>query len=304
MQISKIRIPGKVMLSGEYAVLYGAKSVLIPTPRYLELSEVTAPPEIPYSKVVDTALKYPIPQIEEYESKAGIPHIKIDNREFYASDNESKSIKLGLGGSAAEAVGVVSLRYERAGLKRADYSDDIFKHAFSIHKQAQSGLGSGADVALCSYGKPLKFSILKQSHQIEFINLKKTKNYIPLHLVWTGLPADTRKLVSRFQNRFADSNEDTLNQLINISNRLAESWFVSPRNELFDLINEFNEIMRECAAIAGIPYRLPIHDELEVWAKNHGGRAKPTGAGGGDMILLVGDLPIDQLKQLIIPLRV
>jgi len=291
------------MLSGEYAVLYGAKSVLVPVPRYLELSESIAPPEISRSKVVDIALKYHIPQIEAYESEAGIPNIEIDRSEFYAKNSTSESVKLGLGGSAAEAVGVVSLRYKRAGLKPADYSDEIFKHAVTIHNQAQTGLGSGADVALCSYGKPLKFSIFKQSHQIEFINFDKIENYIPLHLVWTGQPADTRKLVSRFQNQFADNNKEILNKLINVSDRLAGSWFVSSQKEVFELIDEFNETMRECASIADMPYRLPIHDELEVWAKNNSGRAKPTGAGGGDMILLVGDLPIEQIKRLVIPLK-
>jgi mevalonate kinase len=43
-------------------------------------------------------------------------------------------------------------------------------------------------------------------------------------------------------------------------------------------------------------YMLPVHARYEEWARRHGGRAKPTGAGGGDMILLVGELPLAQLN--------
>ena len=54
--------------------------------------------------------------------------------------------------------------------------------------------------------------------------------------------------------------------------------------------------MQQIAEIAKMPYKLPIHHEVEEWARSNGGFAKPTGAGGGDMIMLVGDLPYDELE--------
>ena len=54
--------------------------------------------------------------------------------------------------------------------------------------------------------------------------------------------------------------------------------------------------MEECAKLARLPWRISEHEELEEWALEHGGRAKPTGAGGGDLVLLVGDLPLKELK--------
>lgn len=306
MKLKKVRIPGKVMLSGEYAVLFGAMAVLMPVPLYLEIAETANPPERAYPKVVDVALKHPIIQVEKYEKKYGIPNLEIDCHKFFAEDDNTRLTKLGLGCSAAEAVGVVALRYERAGKPYKEYSDDLFKHAVSIHNIAQDGVGSGADVAACAYGKPLMFQIAEGAFQLEAIDMNNPDELMPLHLVWTGQSANTRSMVKQFQTRFDEGDNKALNYLVKLieaSNELAEAWFNSPELELFEIIDEFNAVMQECALMAGIQYKLPIHDQIENWAKRHNGRAKPTGAGGGDMILLVGDLPIDELKQLVIPLK-
>jgi mevalonate kinase len=58
--MTNVNIPGKVMLSGEYAVLYGGTSVLVPVPRYMKFEESEFPPENPYTKVVQEALKISI----------------------------------------------------------------------------------------------------------------------------------------------------------------------------------------------------------------------------------------------------
>jgi len=304
--LKKVRIPGKVMLSGEYAVLYGATAVLIPVPRYLEIAEASMPPQSEYSKVVDIALKHSIPEIAGFEKKSGIPHVHVDCHEFYFKDKNEKSIKLGLGCSAAEAVGVVALRYKRAERAYSDHINEIFQHAVNIHNTAQSKLGSGADVAVCSYCKPLKFRKSESNYNISLIDSVKIETQMPFYLVWTGQSTDTRKMVKQFQKYIESGDEETnkcLANLIDASNTLSELWFNSSRQELFESIDIFNMAMQQCASQAGISYRLPIHDEIENWAKNHGGRAKPTGAGGGDMILLAGDLPVDQIKQMVIPLK-
>ena len=62
--------------------------------------------------------------------------------------------------------------------------------------------------------------------------------------------------------------------------------------------------MKEISKSAGISYFMPVHTQLDAWARRHGGRCKPTGAGGGDMVLMAGELPLDQLPRLCIPLRV
>ncbi|NIR65794.1 MAG: hypothetical protein GWN61_16235, partial [candidate division Zixibacteria bacterium] len=75
-----------------------------------------------------------------------------------------------------------------------------------------------------------------------------------------------------------------------------------PPADLFEKIDEFDSRLRKISEAANLSLFLPIHDEFKAWARNNGGRSKPTGAGGGDMILMIGDLPTSHLKRTLIPL--
>jgi phosphomevalonate kinase len=308
MELNKVRIPGKVMLSGEYAVLYGARAVLLPVPRYLELAETSHKRKKPYSKVVCSALNYNLPKTASHEISHGLPDLKIKYTSFFARDEHDKRAKLGLGCSAAEAVGVIALRYKRAGMSLMGKASEIFKHAVKAHADAQAGLGSGADVAACAYGKPICFQVGRENsiYNIKDPVYRNKSDDLPLNLAWTGKAADTRLLVGKFM-RWVDSGDKSaknyLGRLIKINNRLADSWFESSTKELFAILDELDRIMMECAYRAKLQYKLPVHMRIEKWAKRNGGRTKPTGAGGGDMILLIGELPITGLKRLTIPLK-
>lgn len=304
--MNKIRVPGKVMLSGEYAVLYGAKAMMMPVPRFLEISETEDRAEESQSHVAQTALKLHIPEIAEFEEIHGIARFNVDSRSFYDEDMLGKTSKLGLGCSAAEAVAVISLRFLRAGKSPAHHKQEILKYALAAHKAAQQGLGSGADVAVCTYKEPVRYSLSEQEYSLEFVKLNQSEKGVQLNLAWTGQAADTRSMVAWFQNWYRKGGrraKDLAYRLIKASDILASIWFDSSKKELFQLLDEFSDVMARCARAAGIPYFLPIHEEIGEWAKRHGGRAKPTGAGGGDMILLIGELPINELKRLFIPLR-
>ena len=304
--MKKVRIPGKVMLSGEYAVLYGGTAVLVPVPRFLEITEISNAPEKPYPRVVNVGLEYKITETIDYESKHGLPNLKIDNREFYSEDTDGKLTKLGLGLSAAEAVGVVVIRYKRAGITVTEHKTDITRYGMDIHRKAQSGFGSGADVALCVYGEPIRFCNIDNDFHIELISDDNRINIMPITLAWTGQPADTRGFVQRFQiwvKKGGNKTKKIVSHLVEISNQLGKAWFFASIQDLFILLDEFNSIMEHIANKAQIPYKLPIHGKIENWARKHGGYAKPTGAGGGDMILIIGDLPFHELKQVLIPLK-
>jgi mevalonate kinase len=308
MVMRKVRIPGKVMLSGEYAVLYGGTAVLVPVPCYLEITEVLTQPEKPYPRVIDVGLKYKIPETLDHESKFGLPHLHTDPRQFYIEEGtDGESTKLGLGLSAAEAVGVVAIRYERAGLALSEHKVEVARHALNIHSIAQSGLGSGADVVLCAYREPIRFRSNGENFQVELIRDTHPTNIIPISLVWAGQPADTRELVKRFQTwveKGRNNIKEIVSRLVKISDELAKTWFVSSKQHLFDLLDEFEAVMEDVTCDANLQYKPTIYEKLKNWARRHGGYAKPAGAGGGDMILIIGDLPFHELNQLVIPLEV
>jgi mevalonate kinase len=303
--MKSVRVPGKVMLWGEYAVLHGGTAVLVPVPRYLTVTEAQTMEPERQSPIIRTALDFQMEETDEFEQVHCLPGVSIDHREFSARGADGNLLKLGLGSSAAEAVGIIALRFERAGLGWSENRETIASYADIVHRKVQGGIGSGADIAVCAYREPVSFK--KDQNSCAINPLPKPEYDIPLHLVWTGQPADTRQLVRDFDtwlSRGEPASADLLANLMESSHEVAGVWFRSSVDVLFACIDRFCSALRECMEAANIPHRLPIHDRLESWAKEHGGRAKPTGAGGGDMILLVGDLPVNELDKMVIPIHV
>lgn len=291
-------MPGKVMLSGEYAVLYGGSAVLFPVPRFLKITESNAPTAENTNPVVKNAIQYPVPELDGYEHTHPLQGVDIDRSDFYFRDGSGAAVKLGIGSSAAEAAGVIALRFERAGLpwEMNRYSAAIY--AIDAHTIAQGGRGSGADVAVCAYGKPIVFKRNRDGFFMDQLHTPNPDYKIPINLVWTGKSADTREFVTKFNQWIKNTGRKnkSLKSLIDKSDELAEKWFRIPPPDLYDILDEFTSLVTKCCSSAGISYRIPVHDELKRWALDNGGYAKPTGAGGGDTVLLLGELPLNELS--------
>ncbi len=297
----KVEIPGKVMLSGEYAVLHGGTAVLTPVPYHLIITQQEEDSESDFSPVVRQALDFEIPELKEFEDKAGKPNLKINSEQFYSVDFNGNRVKLGIGLSAAEAVGVVAFRFQRAGINWTEHREMIADYADRIHRQAQANKGSGADIAACAYGEPIRFKRIDDKLEIEPIEIN---SHLPLKLVWTGQPSNTREMVSKFESWLDQGHEDELHELIEASDSLVKSWSSDDIESLFEHLDSFDNILEHIAESANIPLKLNIHREIEKWARDHGGRAKPTGAGAGDLILLIGDLEIDHPEETVISLSI
>jgi phosphomevalonate kinase len=303
MNNARVQIPGKVMLSGEYAVLHGGKAVLMPVDRTLGVTAVAEKTDM--APAAFEALRQPIPELEPMESARPLAGVSVDRAEFVESVGEGKTIKLGLGSSAAEAVGVITLRFARAGLDWKKHRRRIAELADDAHRRAQGGKGSGADVWTSALAEPITFHITQSGVEAESIDPDETLDLPSLTLVWTGVSADTREYVSAFENWLSgDALADgMLARLIDASEELASKWLRCELTELLDPVDEFNTRMRECAKAAGMNWEIDEHVELDEWARGYGGRAKPTGAGGGDLALLIGPVPYSELgNRTVLPL--
>jgi mevalonate kinase len=295
-------VPAKVMLSGEYAVLYGGIAALMPVARFLKISESPNADPARYTPIVRAAVDFPIEELKTFEAEHGDLSITVDDSEFF-QEIDGKRRKLGLGLSAAEAVGTVAARFVRAGFTWEDKVDMIAAYAEHIHRHVQGGRGSGADVALCALRLPMLFT--RDADSITVDILEASKIPLPLNLVWTGVESNTREKIDRFDEWLKSGGTDSqgkLGALIEAANDLSGKWKSDNHSDLLKAIDKFDYFITDCTLLAGIEYKLQIHKDMESWAKANGGRAKPTGAGGGDMILLVGDLPVEELDQLTIRL--
>jgi len=305
----RVSIPGKVMLSGEYAVLYGGVAVLMPVPCYLEVEEVFEKPAQSITPVIKTSLEIPVPETGDYEKTHGLPLLKIDSTAFNKESPEGKILKLGLGSSAAEAVGVIATRYQRAGLDWKKHRKEIAHLAVEAHNIAQGGKGSGADVFTSALDQPVVFSKTGDIYNARTFSISEdylNGSSLKLNLAWTGIPANTRDMVELFEKwvkSFGEEGNILLEELIEQSWVVSKSWTEKTENYIPKEMKEYAEIMKRCADAAGIPYWTKTHEKIADWAESNGGYAKPTGAGGGDMVLLIGDLPIQELDYDTIPLQ-
>ncbi|MCK4656823.1 MAG: hypothetical protein KAT85_07305, partial [candidate division Zixibacteria bacterium] len=221
-----VRIPGKVMLSGEYAVLHGGTAVLVPVPRYLTITEAQSTDPDQQSPVIRAALDFPLKETEEFEREHCLPGVLINHSEFFSKDASGNLVKLGLGSSAAEAVGIIALRLERAGLGWSENRETIATYADKVHRRVQGGIGSGADIAVCAYREPVSFK--RDLDTCTTTSIHKPKYNIPLHLAWTGQPADTRRLVRDFDtwlSHVESGADDPLSNLVESSREIADVWF-------------------------------------------------------------------------------
>ncbi len=155
----RVRVPGKLVLAGEYAVLAGAPGIVCAVRRYLTCEAGAAARfavegagarweeggEVGVLTFAHEALR----AARDYLSGRGRAlrpiALKIDD-ELRAPDGQ----KLGLGGSACTCVAVVAAAFASAGqpLERPL----VFKLAATAHAAAQEKQGSALDVAAATYG--------------------------------------------------------------------------------------------------------------------------------------------------------
>ena len=127
----QISVPGKIILSGEYAVLDGAVAIVLSTDQRLKVCITTTDSD--HHTYTTSMIKGHFPFLHDHDanihwlaSDPGIfgtlvqyafraltltPEeklcIEIDSSEFFTSNNENKSTKLGIGSSAAASVGLI-----------------------------------------------------------------------------------------------------------------------------------------------------------------------------------------------------
>jgi phosphomevalonate kinase len=212
--------------------------------------------------------------------------VLVDSAAFSANGR-----KLGLGSSAAVTTASVAAVLELAGLPVGSNRDLCFSIAEGAHRVAQSGIGSGADVAASVHGGLLQYRRPPGGYPIT----ERLDQPAGLRLVIfeEGRSAATPDLV-RGVRAFAERNPAgygaALQPLRENSELFAEAFAAGKVSELLAAARTFGAALADLGAKSGVPIittRFEIAADLAI---NLGGVAKPSGAGGGDIgIGLFGD---------------
>jgi phosphomevalonate kinase len=265
----RISAPGKAFLCGEYAVLSGAPAVVMAVNRYAYADDAQASSpryEGAGSPFARAAAKSACLHLQKGEATR-LP--AVDTRELLSAQGE----KLGLGSSAATTVAVAACFFARAGTlaDRAALTEVCIR----AHTEAQRGVGSGADIAASVHGGMLRFE--KREAQALVTRLAPPHS-LHLSFTWTAKPAATGPLAERVLGSRATTGE-----LGSLAERFAAAVALGDVGALIELGRLYHEALVELGQRADAPIVTPEHALAADLARDHGGSAKPSGAGGGDL---------------------
>ena len=251
------RAPGKVVLLGEYAVLEGAPALAAAIDRGVDC--VTSPHD---SLHVDTGTFDPVFAQAALQG-APVAPASYSFRCWNAVDLDGKP---GFGGSAATVV--AGLFAAHALAKQPLPKADLHLQAWQIHGQVQ-GSGSGIDVACSVYGGVITYQA-GQSTAMEPVRFTT---------IYSGQSAGTASRINAYQHL----NVQSRNAFVRASQRVVLDFQQDPVLALAAGC----DLLKAMAKQAHLPYWTPAFEKIAALASDHGGAAKPSGAGGGDCAVAI-----------------
>ncbi len=367
---SLFRVPGKLMLAGEYAVLDGSPAVVAAVDRYVAVRIEPCPreegisfrlclpdgqalwvvldPSVPISlpaKAYDrNPRRAPVPNLlpEHGAGEAVPPHshttaienndrrssilapcleiltaqlgpgwlqkarsarVTVDSAAFgQEALGRTERVKLGFGSSAASAVAILGALLDLCrGIDGARQDRDfLVSLADKAHREAQGGVGSGADVAASVYGGLILYRQIATDGRF----LQKVQPISPTPTgccaiaCWTGKSASTKDLVDRvwrWRRHQPGAYQRRMAALSQVASGMAGALAAGDGKDLLASVDEGYGAMDRLARESGLPLVLDAHVEIRKLARRFGGTAKPTGAGGGDLALAL--LPSRQAAE-------
>lgn len=261
----KVFAPGKLVLTGAYAVLEGAPAIVVATSR---------------GAVADgsRAATFVGPEVAFALGAGPAPHVDVSA--LFAGDR-----KLGLGASAAALVASLATRAAEEGrdLDDAAVRQELFVRARVAHGAAQGG-GSGVDVAASIYGGVVRY-VLDDP----------TPATLPPGLVLTvfacqqsARTSELRALVDSARTHAPAAFRERMAVLIDAARAADAAVAQGDASRFVDAVRTASEGLFALGVLAGAPI---VPAELQVLsdaAVSGGGAFCVSGAGGGDVAFYIG----------------
>lgn len=282
--------PGKVILSGEYAVLDGAPAICMAVDRRacVTVSRTTADTSnIAAPGFTDIVGRFRVTQagIEWIAGEKAFQVVDaawrasedwpdtsvdmiLDTRQFIDARSGSK---IGLGSSAALTAALCAAL---AG------SVDIGDVAHNAHRILQASLGSGVDVACSLHGGLIRYRMQDSASA----GMSWPKGLL-FRLIWTGVAVSTSGKLGLLAS---GTRAPSRTGLVLAAEAMASAW---ENGDVDDILDRYAHYIEQLQAF-GVDHRLGIfdagHDRLLVAARDAGLVYKPCGAGGGDIGIVLG----------------
>jgi len=276
-----VSAPGKAFLIGEYAVLEGATAVVTAVDCRAHAQRSASTPSH-VTEVVEAAHA----SVSGYLTARGLPSPgsvpTVDTGGFRLG-----SRKIGLGSSAAVAATVVGFLLAKAGVEIEGIEGRKLAYGLARegHRRAQGG-GSGADVATSVFGGTLRFADGDASP----ISLPE---WLRIGFVDAGAPASTSSFVRMVREAAVTDPDPYALAMADLKGASADFLAAlggDRPSESFALlraaVERHNRGLRALQKLSGAPILTPTIERIIVVAAEMGLAAKPSGAGGGDLVVV------------------
>ena len=291
--VLKASAPGKLVLSGEYAVLDGAPAICMAVNKRArarltrskgDLFEVTSPGyaagggmfQVANGKIEWIGSDRPIGVVESVWRALDIDVEAAQAIDLNTTDfvDAVSGQKIGIGSSAAITVAFC------AALKNTSDTAAIGSAALRAHAELQGGAGSGTDIAGSLHGGLIEYRMAGFS----VTNLEWPSG-LYYRIVWTGSCASTMDKLAHLD---AVISKPSRVRLAGASESMADAW---RKGRAVEILAEYEGY---CASLYefSVDHDLGIfdagHNELRQSAASLDLIYKPCGAGGGDVGIVLG----------------
>jgi phosphomevalonate kinase len=301
--VSGAEAPGKLVLTGEYAVLDGAPAVVTAVDRRAQvIVEPAAAGRVqalgpgiapaPFTLAGDGTLDWQSERAaEDYRLLGAVTEtlaqdaplptdrpfdLRLDTSAFYSGAD-----KLGLGSSAALTVALTAAlcrHFDRT------FEDSL---AYEAHRRLQGGEGSGLDIAASIAGGLIRF-VVGDPPSVERL---RWPDGLEALFVWTGRSAATTPRVRRYRAwRRSPAAVEPGGRLVRSAAEAADAWQAGDTQAVLEATAAWARALDGLGEAAGLDIGGGGHAELARLADGAGVVYKPSGAGGGDLgLALAGD---------------
>ena len=262
--------PGKIVLSGEYAVLYGAPAICMAVRRRAVVT---------IHEHAEAGGRITTPGYAGADADAIVNAVGVQGRHGHDFELDTRAFsehkkKIGLGSSAALVVALVAAW---------ENSTDVFSAALEAHRKLQGGTGSGVDVAAAVHGGLIDYAM--QSRRVRALSWPRD---LAMRVLWTGVAASTS---ARLEKLAATRERPSRAVLGERAQRMASAWRSGDAGEILAGYAGYIDALRQFSLDHDLGIFDAGHDELTDAARARNLVYKPAGAGGGDIGVLFGPDP-------------